>query len=95
MDDRHQLSSDQTLSSHEVNLVGQTNDRGRNQHLDVAMTHSSVRRGVLSFEIGVDRHLINTASTVFRYPIDGDGAALASYQLDGVIGQLNLHDCLS
>ena len=77
-----------------MHFIGETHDGRSYQNLDVVLMYLPVLRGVLSFEIGVDRHLINTASTVFRYPIHGHGAALFPDEGQCIICDFNLHNTL-
>ncbi len=74
-----------------MDLVGQPDQGGGDQHRDVIVPYPAITRGFLSLEIGVDRHLIDTASTVLGNPVDSGGAALPANQLEGTLGHFDLH----
>ncbi len=65
---------------------------GRDQDHEIVLLDLTVLRGVLAFEVGVDRHLIHASSTVFWNPVDRHGAALLADQFPGFISHLDLHE---
>jgi len=74
--ERHELGSDETLLGHELHLAGVAEQLWGNQDRDVFDMFTSIARRLLSFEIGVDRHLGDAASTNGVDEVDGCGAAL-------------------
>lgn len=76
--ERHQLGPDESLLGHELHLAGMANQLRCQQHRDVFDVLTSVGSCVLSFEVGVDRHLRDSASTNGVDEVDGGSATLRS-----------------
>ena len=74
--ERDEFRADESLLGHELHLRSVANQLRRQQHRDVFDVLPPVAGGVLSFEIGVDRHLGDSASTNGIDEVDGRGAAL-------------------
>lgn len=55
--ERHQLGADESLLGHELDPAGMANQLRGQKHRDVFDVLASVGGCVLSFEVGVDRHL--------------------------------------
>lgn len=56
------------------------------------MVNTAIAAGLLSLEIGVDRHLGDAASTDGIDVIDGGGAALRTDGLDSLLRDFELHE---
>ena len=68
-----------------------TNQLGSEQNGDVIDVLPPVAGCLLSFQIGVDRHLGNAASSDGIDEVDRSGAALRSDQVTSRIGDLEVH----
>lgn len=75
---RHQLRTDEPLLGDQLDLAGVTQQLGSDQNRDVLDVFTPIAGGLLSFEVGVDRHLGDTASTNGIDEVDGGRAALRS-----------------
>ena len=75
---RHELCSDEPLLGDELELAGVTQQLGSDQHRDVLDVFTPIAGCLFSFEVGVDRHLGDAASTDGIDEIDGGGAAFCS-----------------
>ena len=61
------------------------------QNLELIVTHLAIRSQVLTFCVGVDRHLGNLASTDRRNKVDRHSSAALGEQLLGVVGDVDVH----
>ena len=68
--------------------------RGEVQLHTFALQHA-IRREILTFEVGVDRHLGTPASSDGRNEVDGYSAASPAHQIGCVFGQDQLHALLT
>lgn len=75
---RHQLRSDDPPFGDQLNSACVAKQLWRQQHDDVFHVFSAVAGGVLAFQVGVDRHLRDGASTNGIDEVDSCGAALRS-----------------
>lgn len=75
---RHQFRADDALLGDQLDSACVAQQLRRQEDDDVFDVFSAIAGGVLSFEIGVDRHLRDGASTNGVDEVDGCGAALRS-----------------
>lgn len=73
---RNQLRTDEAFLCHQLHLAGMAQQLRGQEHGDVFDVFAAVAGGFLAFEIGVDRHLRDGASTDGVDEVDSGGAAL-------------------
>lgn len=83
MGECHQLRSDDPFLGDQLDLAGMANQPRGEQHGDVIDVLSSVAGGLLSLEMGVDRHLGDAPTRNGVDEVDGGGAALRPDQIEG------------
>lgn len=76
MSERDQLGADEALLGDQLHLARMLEQLWGQEHGDVCDVLTPVAGGVLSIEVGVDRHLRDAASTNGIDEVDGGGAAL-------------------
>ena len=89
--ERNQLRTDDPLLGHQLDLAGMPHQLRGEQHDDVIDVLSAIPGGLLPFQIGVDRHLGDTASSDRIDEVDRCGAALRSNEVQSRIGDLEVH----
>ena len=91
MDDGEEFAADHPLLGDELQFVRESSERGCDQDDDVIVVNPFVTLGVLPFEVGVDRHLGDTASTDLGNPIDSDRATLLADEILGRFRDGDVH----
>lgn len=81
----------QTATYIDAHGSGQPDELGRQQDAEVIVAHAPIRRKVLAFDIGVDRHLSDLASTGGPDEVDRHGAATFDEQDFSVWGDVDVH----
>ena len=86
---------DQTLAQPALDVdahgLGQADQFGGHQDLELVVSHVAIRSEVFTFGIGVDRHLGNLASTHRRDEVDGHDPAALLQQLLRSGGDVDVH----
>ena len=78
MSESDQLRADDALLGDQLHSAGVAKQFRRQQHRDIFDVFAAIAGRVLSFEVGVDRHLRDSASTNGIDEVDGGRAALRS-----------------
>ena len=70
-------------------------ERRREVQLHTFPLQHTIRREILTFEVGVDRHLGTSASSDGRNEVDSYSAASPAHQIGCIFGQNQLHALLT
>ncbi len=89
---RRQLRAEQLLSGDQLKSAGVLHELVRHQEGDVVVLDAFVRRGVLPFEVGVDRHLFNAASTNGADVVDGGRPAFGTDDVQCLVAGCDFHN---
>ncbi len=82
MGNRHQLRPDKTLLCDKLQFAGLAHQLRSDQDCEIPNVFSTVARSLLAFEVGVDRHLGNAASTNGVDVVNRRRSALRSHHID-------------
>lgn len=86
-----ELATEHLLASDELNLACELQQARREQHENVLVMNTAVAVGVLSLEVGVDRHLSDAASTDGIDVVDCSSSALGADGFDSGFRNIDLH----
>lgn len=87
----HNQTLPQTALDVDAHGLGQADQFGGHQDLELVVSHVAIRSEVFTFGIGVDRHLGNLASTHRRDEVDGHDPAALLQQLLRSGGDVDVH----
>lgn len=88
---RHELAAEHLFAGDELDLAGELQQARREQHENIFVVNPAVAVGVLSLEVGVDRHLSDAASTDGIDVVDCSSSALGADGFDSGFRNIDLH----